>query len=202
MNTNYTCNTLPNVSNSHSHQYQSGSIGHPRYDMSPYPTSVTGAANAAAYWSGSGSGSTQLPQANNFHHQNCYSNYYGVNVPSGPITPAPVQNNPYLNPVPAPPPPPPPVVLYPHLYSTVNQNQIHLHLHHTDLNKPVDQYTDDVATVVGNSNLTITGSGGSRSIEIGIVPSTNQAAVEEQNDIAITRYNDRQNSDLSVWRPY
>lgn len=92
------------------------------------------------------------------------------------------------------------MVLYPHLYSTVNQNQIHLHLHHSDLNKPVEQYADDVATVVGSSNLTITG--GSRSIEIGIVPSSNQTAVEEQNDIVITRYNDRQSNDLSVWRPY
>lgn len=92
------------------------------------------------------------------------------------------------------------MVLYPHLYSTVNQNQIHLHLHHSDLNKPVEQYVDDVATVVGSSNLTITG--GSRSIEIGIVPPSNQTAVEEPNDIVITRYNDRQNNDLPVWRPY
>lgn len=107
-----------------------------------------------------------------------------------------MQSNPYLNPVPA----PPPVVLYPHLYSTVNQNQIHLHLHHSDLNKPVEQYADDVATVVGNSNLTITG--GSRGIEIGIAPSSNQTPVEEPNDIVITRYNDRQSNDLSVWRPY
>lgn len=197
-NTNYTtCNTLPNISNSHPHQYQSGSVGHTRYDTSPYPTSVTGSSNPA-YWSGSYTNNSQPPQANNFH-QNCYPNYYGVNVPSGPITPAPVQNNPYLNPVP-PPPPPPTMVLYPHLYSTVNQNQIHLHLHHSDLNKPVEQYADDVATVVGNSNLTITG--GSRSIEIGIVPTPNQTPVEEQNDIVITRYNDRQNNDLSVWRPY
>ena len=121
-----------------------------------------------------------------------------------------MQNNPYLNPVPVVPPVPPPpaapapatMVLYPHLYSTVNQNQIHLHVHHTDLNRSVEQYADDVAaTVVGSNNLTITGA--SRSIEIGILPQSNQTTVEEQNDIVITRYNDRQQSnDLPVWRPY
>lgn len=217
MTTNYTCNALPNVSNSHHshhHQYQSGtSAGHPRYDTttSLYPSTVTGgpASSNPSYWSASNS-SNGTHTANNFH-QNCYSNYhYGVNVPSGPVTPAPVQNNSYPNTVPPPPPPPPPpapVVLYPHLYSsTVNQNQIHLHLHHTELNKPVEHYANDVATVVGNSNLTISGAGNSRSsIEIGIVQSPNQttAAVEEQNDLVINRYSvERQNNEMSVWRPY
>lgn len=176
MNTMYTCNTLPNISNSHSHQYQHNSVGHPHYETSPYPTSVTGTSNLV-YWSGSNTNNTQSPQANNFYHQNCYSNHYGVKIPSGPITPAPVQNNPHLNSA------PPPVVLYSPSYSQVNQNQIHLHLHPTEFNKPVEQYLENVAPVVGRNNLTITGN--SRSIEIA---PPNEATVEEQSD--------------TVWRPY
>ncbi|KAK7576554.1 hypothetical protein V9T40_012840 [Parthenolecanium corni] len=197
-------------STSYSHQYQSSTVaGHPRYDSSPYPASCNG---ANSYWSTSNntlvntsnSVPAQQPSSNNFHHhQNYYTNYYHGAA-------APVQNNPFTNSVVAPLPPPPPphhpsaVVFCPNLYSNVNKNELHLHLHHAgDLNKPVEQYADDVAAVVGSSNLIITG--GSRSIEIDILPSNgaanNGAATDEQNDIGISRYSDRQ-SDSSFWRPY
>ncbi len=161
----------------------------------------------------------QLPQTGNFHHQNCYSNYYGVGVPPPPPTAAPsmnvAQTNPYFNSVgvapPAPAPPPhTPFLVYPQLYSTVNQNQIHLHLHHTDPHKAVEQYAEDVVTMVGNANLNI-GDRITRGIEISGVTSVSDAiVVQEQNDIAISDggYNDgavteRQNhNDSSVWRPY
>lgn len=215
-NASYKSTVLPSshpVSNStsYSHQYQSNTVvGHPRYDSPTYPATCNG---ASSYWSTSSNNlvntsssiPTQQPLANNFHHpQNYYPNYYPtMNVPT------PVQNSSYPSPVVAPLPPPPPphhpstVVFCPSVFSNVNKNELHLHLHHPgDLNKPVEQYPDDVAAVVGNSNLIITG--GSRSIEIDIVPSNgaaNSAGGDEQNDIGISRYSDRQ-SDSSFWRPY
>ncbi|RZF38152.1 hypothetical protein LSTR_LSTR005513 [Laodelphax striatellus] len=103
-------------------------------------------------------------------------------------------NEAYLNAPPPAPPPPPPMVLYPSLYSTVNQNQIHLHLHSNDL-KPSDQYNDDVTAIVASNNVTISSAGGSRQIEIGI-------RHNQLTDDLISRYNDRQHTDPSVWRPY
>lgn len=140
-----------------------------RYETN-YPT--TGGSNGGGYWA---------PTASSHHHS--YPNYYPGNT--APASATTTNQNTY--------PPPPPMVLYPSLYSTVNQNQIHLHLHHNDI-KPIDQYAEDV-TIVGGNNVTIS-SGGSRGIEIGILPNT------QGSDDVISRYSDRQHGDPSVWRPY
>lgn len=147
-----------------------------RYDTG-YPTGPT--SGGSSYWGTSCSTGSQQ------NHN--YNGYYGNE-----------QTQVAYGPPPPPPPPHPPhtMVLYPHLYSTVNQNQIHLHLHGsaaTDI-KQADQYptSDDVAAIVGN-NLTI--SGGSRGIEIGILPNNTHSQLSIQTD-------DRYDRDQSVWRPY
>lgn len=148
------------------HQSSAGS----RYDTS-YPS--TGS-NGGSYWP---------PAAAS--HPLSYPNYYTGNSSSASATTSNPQNS-YLN---------PPMVLYPSsLYSTVNQNQIHLHLHHNDI-KPIEQYGEDVTAIVGGNNVTIS-SGGSRGIEIGILPHN------QGGDEVISRYNERQHGDPSVWRPY
>ncbi|XP_039287908.1 runt-related transcription factor 1-like isoform X2 [Nilaparvata lugens] len=165
------------VMQSHHHQAAPSGGGGMAYD------SYQSGAAANNYWA------PPPPAASaNMHHG--YHNYY----PSNPVAaPAPVQNA-YLN-APPPAPAPPPMVLYPSLYSTVNQNQIHLHLHSNDL-KPSDPYTDDVTAIVASNNVTISSAGGSRQIEIGI--RHNQLT----DDQLISRYNERQHGDPSVWRPY
>ncbi|KAI5756489.1 hypothetical protein M8J77_025460 [Diaphorina citri] len=159
------------------HMDQHHPYSQPRYDAG-YPTGPS--SGGTSYWGTSCSGGTQQG-----HHINNYNGYYSneqTQVGYGP-------------------PPPPPhaphtMVLYPHLYSTVNQNQIHLHLHGatpSDI-KQADQYptSEDVTAIVGN-NLTI--SGGSRGIEIGILPNNSHSQLSIQAD-------DRYDRDQSVWRPY
>lgn len=190
-NTNDTTGDIvSNPSNSQLCQYSSQNAAHLRYD-----TATSSSANPT-YWSlDSASNPISAPPTSppsNFQNQNCYSNYYtssGSIMATTPTTPA-SQNNPYFNAVP----PPPPVVVYPHLYSTVNQNQIHLHLHHTDLNRPMEQYADELTNV-------LSGAGGpTRNIEIGASSPISQPSSDETN--AITRYGKRQGSNESVWRPY
>uniref|UniRef100_A0A8D8SSE0 Protein lozenge n=2 Tax=Cacopsylla melanoneura TaxID=428564 RepID=A0A8D8SSE0_9HEMI len=148
-----------------------------RYDAG-YPTGPS--SGGTSYWGTSCSGGTQQN-----HHINNYNGYYGND-----------QTQVGYGPPPPPPHAPHTMVLYPHLYSTVNQNQIHLHLHGatpTDI-KQADQYptSEDVAAIVGN-NVTI--SGGSRGIEIGILPNNTHSQLSIQTD-------DRYDRDQSVWRPY
>lgn len=156
------------------HMDQHHPYSQPRYDAG-YPTGPS--SGGTSYWGTSCSNSQQ-------GHAN-YNGYYGNDqsqVGYGPPPPPPTH-------------PPHTMVLYPHLYSTVNQNQIHLHLHGTattDLKQ--DQYptSDDVTAIVGN-NLTI--SGGSRGIEIGILPNNPHSQLSIQTD-------ERYDREQSVWRPY
>lgn len=162
---------------------QGGGASSHRYDTG-YTSSGGG-----GYWGGTCSAPP------NTHNYNYYNNPNATAASGSAQT--------YPPPPPPPTPHPPPMVLYPSLYSTVNQNQIHLHLHHNEINKPIEQYVEDVTTIVGN-NVTI--SGGSRGIEIGILQHNNQmqpSADDPGGDVVITRYNDRQHGgDPSVWRPY
>lgn len=139
-----------------------------------------------------GSGTVTTLQSASHRYDTSYAGgggYWG----GGCTTSAPHNYNSYYSsgsPVPSqsypPPPPPPPMVLYPSVYSTVNQNQIHLHLHH---NEARPEYNEDLTALVGN-NVTI--SGGTRGIEIGILPH-NQLPSEDVS---------RQHGDQAVWRPY
>ncbi|XP_054268371.1 protein lozenge-like [Macrosteles quadrilineatus] len=124
----------------------------------------TGYTSSGGYWGGT----CAAPP----HHN--YNNYYSSTSP-----PTATQAYPH--------PPPPPMVLYPSLYSTVNQNQIHLHLHHNDRPAATGEYNEDLTALVGN-NLTIS-SNSSRSIEIGILPPSEDV-------------NRQHGTDASVWRPY
>ncbi|XP_072155622.1 uncharacterized protein [Bemisia tabaci] len=172
--------------------YQGSGGGGSRYDGGDYQNAsahCTPTPGGATYWTNNGT----TAQGYN------YPNYYGGNGGSTAVQPY-VAPHPHPHPPPPPPPPPPPtMVLYPHLYSTVNQNQIHLHLHHSEINKPIEQFAEDVSSIVGGNNLTIS-SGGNRGIEIGILH--HNQIQEEAQDVVITRYNDRQHADPSVWRPY
>lgn len=161
----------------------SGTVAH-RYD-----TGYT-SGGGGGYWGGT---CTAPPNTHNY-------NYYNNPNPAAAVAASSSSAQAYPPPPPPPPPHPPPMILYPSLYSTVNQNQIHLHVHHNEI-KPLDEYVDDVTTIVGN-NLTIS-SGGSRGIEIGILQHNNQMQPSGDGDGVITRYNDRQHAgDPSVWRPY
>ncbi|XP_050522721.1 protein lozenge-like isoform X3 [Daktulosphaira vitifoliae] len=142
--------------------------------------------DSAGYYSSWSSSSENHHPA--YHHHHHYPPYqYNAAIPSEP--------------------PPPTMVLYPHLYSTVNQNQIHLHLHppaeHKDatINGGVEQYTDDV-TVLGNSPQLTISSNRPSGIEIGILPPPTVPIDDQSDVISIGRYNDRQQTDLTVWRPY
>ncbi|CAH0388473.1 unnamed protein product [Bemisia tabaci] len=156
--------------------YQGSGGGGSRYDGGDYQNAsahCTPTPGGATYWTNNGT----TAQGYN------YPNYYGGNGGSTAVQPY-VAPHPHPHPPPPPPPPPPPtMVLYPHLYSTVNQNQIHLHLHHSEINKPIEQFAEDVSSIVGGNNLTIS-SGGNRGIEIGILH--HNQIQEEAQDVVIT----------------
>ncbi|XP_050424612.1 protein lozenge-like isoform X2 [Adelges cooleyi] len=140
---------------------------------------------------------TSWPAPSEHHHPSYHHHHY-----------PPYQYNAAVSSEPAPvPPPPPTMVLYPHLYSTVNQNQIHLHLHAPSEQKDpltvgagAEQYADDV-TVLGNAPQLTISTNRPPGIEIGLLQPP-AVPLDEQGDvISIGRY-DRQQTDLTVWRPY